>query len=266
MVIIWLCYNIGDMMEKLQKNNQQEKLAIPEYFDNFLEEGYEKYAGHLKKYVDRVEEKNMKDINFTLENMGYENGIELAAEYIAGALDIDKPEIKFQIIKDKNGIRYGCDRRDNSIVVRRTLEERYEDVLGISDAVEMIAHESWHAHQHNEIRNNSERAQLLYKRDYIKPQDSLEGYYRQPYELEAYVFGEMVRNKFSEIRKEFLSRELDKTIGAIAECVADGNKHLVPVFIEDKEKIMKELHDLSEEEGDRIRDDKRRRFNYTHRI
>ena len=245
-------------------NQQEEKMTIPEYFNNFLEEGYEKYAGYLKGYVDRIGERELKDINYSLGNTGYERGLEVAAVYIADALQIDKPRIKFQIIEeDKNGIRYGCDRRDNSIVIRRTPKEKYEDVLAISDAVEMIAHEFWHAHQNNEVNNNSERSQL-YRQEYIKPTDDLEGYYRQPVELEAYVFGEMVRNKFSKSRKETLMRELDKTVGAIAECMTNGNEHLVSGFIEDKDIIMKELREFSEEEDDRIRDDKRRQFSYIH--
>ncbi|MBQ3474074.1 hypothetical protein IJH24_01425 [Candidatus Saccharibacteria bacterium] len=245
-------------------NQQEEKLARPEYFDNFLEEGYEKYAGYLKGYVDRIGERELEDINYSLGNTGYERGLEVAAIYIADALQIDKPRIKFQIIEeDKNGIRYGCDRRDNSIVIRRTPKEKYEDVLAISDAVEMLAHEFWHVHQNNEINNNSKRAQL-YEQKHIKAEDDLEGYFRQPYELEAYVFGEMVRNKFNKTRKRVLKKELDRTIGAIAGCMADGNEQLVSMYIEDKDRIIKELRDFSEEEGDRIRDDNRRQFSYIH--
>ena len=201
----------------------------------------------------------------TLEAMGYERGIEMVAGLIAGILGVDKFKIKFQIVKKgKNVKMYGCDRRDNSIVVRRTQEERYEDVLGVSDAVEMIAHECWHTYQNNEVKKNSRRAQLYYKQEYIEPEDDLEGYYRQPYELEAYVFGEMVRNKFSKTRKKVLTRELNKTVGAIAESMTNGNEHLVPYFIEDRDRIRRELREFSEEEDGRIEIDSRRRFSYIH--
>ena len=66
------------------------------------------------------------------------------------------------------------------------------------EAADTVAHELWHAYQHERASHPTTRLDAMYaanNADYIKPEDDFEGYQSQLVEAEARAFAQQIKDR-----------------------------------------------------------------------
>lgn len=219
-------------MEKIQSDSSEkstETESFQELYDSFLSKALKskEFSDLMDPMVERIDENQVASINesFLFYN-DCRNGYRELVDLLAGTLGIEAPNIFFKTVSEEEKSKYPpaiYDDKKKCIGIVLSDGESYWGTGKIIGPVKKIAHEMWHAYQHNEIDRHGIRASIYQDNfdNYIRANrnssnEDILAYLEQPIEVEAYVFGEKFTLSFVEKLISSLTKERDNFIGKTA--------------------------------------------------
>lgn len=153
-----------------------------------------------KHYAEKLDDNRLKSIKETfIKNP--EDGIREAADYLAEVFGIEEPiDVVFVEVVDGNKKTAGL----YSHSERRISIKKDKYWYSFGDSMDTIAHEMWHAHQHDIIDKNTEdeyanvEELITNNQHYVQADTDYWGYYNQLFETEARSFGAAFCEKMTE--------------------------------------------------------------------
>lgn len=186
------------------------------------------YSDLMDPVVQKLDTHTVESINEGFSMWGKATSYREIAEFLADAIGMKTPTVKnFTVPKEEKHKYPTALFDDNEYAISFFIDEQKkatdnEDVNTFLKSVEMIAHEMWHAYQHNEVQNKGERAGIYKQKqkftaEEIKDPTTYLKYIKQPIETEAYVFGKKFSIQFAKILKELLEEKYTENMGTIDE-------------------------------------------------
>lgn len=219
--------NMENLKEKSPNSTKTE--SFQQVYDKFISKAFksEEYSTLMDPIIDKMDEDEVELINMHfLSGSDYESSFRNLTYLVADMLNIEPPRIAFKNISKEEEWNDGAAVYipETKIIGILHKEGRAHQKTGeILSAVECVAHEMWHAYQHNEIETHGKRAPLYqenfdnYTHAYRdSPPEELLSYLEQPIEAEALVFGEKFMIKFVEKLISSLTKEQNAYLGEIA--------------------------------------------------
>ena len=158
------------------------------YQDVELDEDPEQYTAVLEPFEENTWE------GLTLDDR--KEAMEEMAEFIGEKIHLENPPRIEYYYNEQKGDYGGYRPSDNVLCVNEYM--LYE----ADEAADTIAHELWHAHQHECADNPQTERDYQYQynfQNYIKPKISPERYRSQLVEAEAYAFASQIKTKLKDI-------------------------------------------------------------------
>ena len=222
---------LASATEKLEDvpPDHKECPLMPDSYDAITKIAKKEFASFMDPFVKNFSEGNIREIDSAFD-VSYVAGNEVAVDIFADLLHIKRPDVAYIPERQSNGERtLPCyDQRTGKIYI----PNRQEDDDSIVNKVDKIAHEMWHAYQHQTIKNNGRRSDIYRNNfaNYRPPERGVKEYFCQPVELEAYTFGSRIIDKFFTTVLYREIQECEQGRRAIAECRENGNEHLIDLF------------------------------------
>lgn len=235
-----------ESLKDIPFNPEVTSELMTEEYEEMLGRYEREYATFMNPFVEKFSKENAKEIDEAF-GCSYEIGCQETVRIFSELLDIEQPPLRLQTITDKSKIRQPyLDSGTGIITIPRLNEaDNYENNRDryLSDALDIVSHEMWHAHQRDVIKKEGERSEI-YKKEFNNYTDVKQGvkdYFRQTVELEAYIFSDKIFDKFFDSRLEAMWGKYNKTKSAIEDCKTNGNEHLVDFLVEDNQKLLSRL-------------------------
>ena len=219
-------------MEKIQSDSSEnftKTESFQQLYDAFLSKALKskELSDLMDPLVGRINEDQVASINKAFLFYGdYRYGYKELVELLADTLGIEAPNIFFKTVSEGEKNKYPpaiYDNKKKCIGIVLPYGEQYMGTGRIIGPVRRIAHEMWHAYQHNEIDRHGIRASIYQDNfdNYIRANrnssnEDILAYLEQPIEVEAYAFGEKFTLGFVEKLISSLTKERDSFVGKTA--------------------------------------------------
>lgn len=187
-------YNQREIKKNLGAIASNIAYAPKHYYENLNKE-YPKYLEIIKPFTEKIDEGMAAEINFGIGLKHYNNEItdETTVNYFSKILNIEPPNIIYRKVNGEYEGAAAYNGKQNTLYFfkyKDDLSPEGQPLARDYGKLREIAHELWHAHQFDEIRNNKPRGNFYRNSisNYIKAKQDLVGYYTQPIEVEAELF------------------------------------------------------------------------------
>ena len=183
--------NISDINTEINYNEVYEGLQNYD-FDGI---DYQQNIERLDASLDNFQQTNWENLNID-EQKDAMNGL---AEYVERVIDFDNPpEIVYYnnpVEGDYGGYSSGTN----------TLEVNEYMLYNNEEAADTIAHELWHAYQHQCALNPKGAKDYQYQygfENYVRPEDDFSAYQEQLVESEARAFAQQFKDRLNNMRRK----------------------------------------------------------------
>jgi hypothetical protein len=119
-------------------------------------------------------------------------------EYVNSTLDLENPPKIEYYCEPEHGNYGGYNPDTNTLSVNEYM------LYDSNEAADTVAHELWHAYQHERASNPQSTKDLLYQAgfdNYIRPGDDFDGYQSQLVEAEARAFADQFKGALTQLRR-----------------------------------------------------------------
>ena len=191
-------YDKGEELIDEETNDQSLSETLTEDEMIAIHEGLESYDFQGIDYLEDSERLDESLVNFTSEkweNMGLneqKESIDDLARYIIDVTGLENPPSIEYYNNPEEGDYGGYSEKNNTLFINEYMLHQNDE------AADTVAHELWHAFQHQRAKNPNTRLDMMYSEnfnDYIKPKDDMVGYQSQLIESEARAFAEQIKER-----------------------------------------------------------------------
>jgi len=194
-----------DEVEALELQTFEETEPLTEMPINYDEifEGLDEYDFDGKDYAQNSEQLNTLLEGFTEDNWnnmeleGQKEQINGLFDYVNDVLNLENPPNIEYYNEPEKGNYGGYNPATNTLSINEYM------LYDSNEAADTVAHELWHAYQHERASNPQSPKDFQYQfgfENYIRPGDDFDGYQSQLVEAEARAFADQFKGALAQIR------------------------------------------------------------------
>ena len=151
-------------------------------------------SGQLNNILDGFTEDNWTNMDLG----GQKEQITGLFEYVNDVLDLENPPNIEYYNEPEQGNYGGYNSATNTLSINEYM------LYDSNEAADTVAHELWHAYQHERALNPQSPKDFQYQYgfdNYIRPSDDFDGYQSQLVEAEARAFADQIKGALEQIRR-----------------------------------------------------------------
>jgi hypothetical protein len=183
---------LEDIIQEMPINYDEVFEGLDQY--NFDDRNYNQNPEQLNSLLDGFTQDNWN----SMELEGQKEQINGLFDYVNDVLHLENPPSIEYYNEPEKGNYGGYNPVTNTLSINEYM------LYDSNEAADTVAHELWHAYQHERASNPQSPKDFQYRfgfENYIRPEDDFDGYQSQLVESEARAFADQFKGALAQIRR-----------------------------------------------------------------